>query len=165
LSLDRCPCFLGAGAYRHYSPSVVNAVISRNEFYTSYTPYQPELSQGLLQSIYEYQSLVCALLGMDVSNASMYDGSTAMAEAALMAARLTHRDKIVVSEAVHPEYRDVLRTFTQGLELPIRHSPFAISQPMQPLFLFKLFGIPFFSYTSLVLVGVVLALVMASVQV
>jgi glycine dehydrogenase subunit 1 len=117
--------FLGAGAYQHFIPAALNHLILRGEFYTAYTPYQPEVSQGTLTAIYEYQTLVCQLTGMDAANASMYDGSTAMAEAALMAARLTHRDKIVVAETVHPEYREVLRTFTQGLELPIRHTPYA----------------------------------------
>ncbi len=111
--------FLGAGAYQHFVPAAINHLILRGEFYSAYTPYQPEVSQGTLTAIYEYQTLVCQLTGMDVANASMYDGSTATAEAALMAARLTHRDKIVVSSLVHPEYREVLQTFTQGLDLPI----------------------------------------------
>ncbi len=115
--------FLGAGAYQHFIPAVINHLILRGEFYSAYTPYQPEVSQGTLTAIYEYQTLICQLTGMDVANASMYDGSTAAAEAALMAARLTHRDKIVVSSLVHPEYREVLATFTQGLGLPIVSVP------------------------------------------
>lgn len=107
------PSFLGAGVYSHYSPTVVDHLIQRSEFFTSYTPYQPEISQGTLQYIFEFQTLVCQLTGMEVANASMYDGSTAMAEAYLMAQRVTRRDKIVVATSVHPEYREVARTYTQ----------------------------------------------------
>ena len=105
--------FLGAGVYSHFSPTVVDHLIQRSEFFTSYTPYQPEISQGTLQYIFEFQTLICQLTGMEVANASMYDGSTAMAEAYLMAQRVTRRDKIVVATSVHPEYREVARTYTQ----------------------------------------------------
>ncbi|MFN6963165.1 MAG: aminomethyl-transferring glycine dehydrogenase subunit GcvPA [Pyrinomonadaceae bacterium] len=105
--------FLGAGVYSHYSPTIVDHLIQRSEFFTSYTPYQPEISQGTLQYIFEFQTLVCQLTGMEVANASMYDGSTAMAEAYLMAQRVTRRDRIVVVESVHPEYREVAATYTQ----------------------------------------------------
>src|SRR5436190_7990074 len=113
------PSFLGAGVYSHFSPTIVDHLIQRSEFFTSYTPYQPEISQGTLQYIFEFQTLVCQLTGMEVANASMYDGSTAMAEAYLMAQRVTRRDKIVVATSVHPEYREVARTYTQHGEAEI----------------------------------------------
>jgi glycine dehydrogenase subunit 1 len=113
------PSFLGAGVYSHYSPTIVDHLIQRSEFFTSYTPYQPEISQGTLQYIFEFQTLVCQLTGMEVANASMYDGSTAMAEAYLMAQRVTRRDKIVVASSVHPEYREVAATYTQHGDLEI----------------------------------------------
>ncbi|MGQ9584087.1 MAG: aminomethyl-transferring glycine dehydrogenase subunit GcvPA [Anaerolineae bacterium] len=119
--LNHLPCFLGAGAYRHYVPSVVDQIVSRSEFYTAYTPYQPEISQGTLQAIFEYQTMICDLTGMDVSNASHYDGATALAEAVIMAINVARlrRKKVVLSPSVHPEHREVVRTYTQGMGLTI----------------------------------------------
>jgi glycine dehydrogenase subunit 1 len=116
---DHLVCFLGAGAYNHYIPSVVDHMLRRGEFYTAYTPYQPEISQGTLQAIFEYQSLMTHLTGMEVSNASHYDGATAAAEAVNLAYAQFRgkRKKIVLSPSLHPQYREVIRTYTQGLEL------------------------------------------------
>ncbi|MFQ5895149.1 MAG: aminomethyl-transferring glycine dehydrogenase subunit GcvPA [Nitrospinota bacterium] len=104
-------CFLGAGAYHHFIPTLVDQLASRGEFLTAYTPYQPEISQGTLQAVFEYQTLLCQLTGMEVANASMYEGASALAEAALMALRIARGERVVVSRAVHPEYRRVLRTY------------------------------------------------------
>ncbi|MDQ2843730.1 MAG: aminomethyl-transferring glycine dehydrogenase subunit GcvPA [Acidobacteriota bacterium] len=111
--------FLGAGVYNHFRPVLVDAVVSRGEFLTSYTPYQAEISQGTLTSIFEFQTMVCQLTGMDVANASMYDGSSAVPEAAMMAVRITRRDKVLVARTVHPEYREVLHTYTQHQGIPV----------------------------------------------
>ncbi len=113
-------CFLGGGAYRHYVPAIVRAIVSRGEFMTAYTPYQPEVAQGTLQATYEFQTMVCQLTGMEVANAGMYDGATAFAEAALMACRVTGRDKITVLESVSPAYREVLRTYTEAQGMKIK---------------------------------------------
>jgi glycine dehydrogenase subunit 1 len=111
--------FLGAGAYRHYRPVIIDSLVQRGEFLTSYTPYQPEISQGTLQAMFEFQTMICELTGMEIANASMYDGSTGAAESVLMACRVTGRQGAVVARTVHPEYREVLRTVTKHQEIPI----------------------------------------------
>jgi glycine dehydrogenase subunit 1 len=116
---DRLVCFLGGGAYEHVIPSVVWHLAARAEFYTAYTPYQAEIMQGELQAMYEYQSMLCELTGMDVANASMYDGASAVGEAAVMARDLTRRDQVVVSTTVHPHYRQVLRTYVRHLGIDV----------------------------------------------
>lgn len=122
-ALTQAVSFLGAGAYEHYIPSVVNHVISRSEFYTAYTPYQPEISQGELQAIFEFQTMISELTGMEVANSSMYDGPTALAEAAGVAFAVTRKREILISRTVHPESRAILATQAKGLGLDIREIP------------------------------------------
>ena len=118
-SLNKQTCFLGAGAYDHYIPSIIDHIISRSEFYTSYTPYQPEISQGTLQYLFEYQTLICDLTGMDVANASLYDGGTAIAEAALMACDVSRKKEILVSKTVRPEAIQILKTYAHVQDLEV----------------------------------------------
>ncbi|HAE41421.1 MAG TPA: aminomethyl-transferring glycine dehydrogenase subunit GcvPA [Clostridiales bacterium] len=122
-NLDDYASFLGAGSYDHYIPSVVRHIASRSEFYTSYTPYQPEVSQGTLQYIFEFQSMMAELTGMDVINASMYDGATATAEAAIMAIRVNNRSKVAVSSTIHPETLKVLETYSHFREIELIKIP------------------------------------------
>lgn len=115
--------FLGAGAYHHFSPVLIDHLISRGEFSTSYTPYQPEVSQGTLQAIYEFQTMVCLLTGMEIANASMYDGASALAEAVVMSNRVNRRMEFLVSQGVHPEYRKVTETYTRGSNFSLKEIP------------------------------------------
>jgi glycine dehydrogenase subunit 1 len=116
--------FLGAGAYHHYRPVLIDALISRGEFFTAYTPYQAEIAQGTLQAIFEFQSMICELTGMEVANASMYDGSTAVPESVMMAARITGRSAAVVARSLHPEHREVLATYAKHQGLPVSTAGF-----------------------------------------
>jgi glycine dehydrogenase subunit 1 len=118
---DRRECFLGAGTYNHYSPATVDYVLQRGEFYTSYTPYQPEMSQGMLQAMFEYQSMICRLTGMEVSNASHYDGATALAEGVLLALNAAERkrNRIILSPGVNSQYSEVVRTYLRGTDAEI----------------------------------------------
>lgn len=116
-NLDDFVSFLGAGAYDHYIPSAVAHIISRSEFYTSYTPYQAEISQGILQVFFEYQTMICELTRMDISNASMYDGATALTEAVLMTSNISSRRQVLLPDNLHPEYKEVVKTYTKNLSL------------------------------------------------
>lgn len=122
---DTHACFVGGGVYPHFVPAVVDSLVSRSEFTTAYTPYQPEISQGTLQAIFEWQTMISGLSGCDVANASMYDGASATAEAALMAMRATRRSKVVVAAGLHPHYREVLDTYLDGLRAEIVEAPLA----------------------------------------
>ena len=122
-STSQFASFLGAGSYRRYLPAAVDWILHRSEFLTAYTPYQPEVSQGTLQAIFEFQTMICELTGMDVANASMYDASTATPEAAFMACRVTRREKVIIASTVHPEYREVLDTYAKGPGIEVVTAP------------------------------------------
>ena len=128
VSVKDWPCFIGGGAYNHYSPSAVAHIMGQPQFYTAYTPYQPEVSQGTLQASFEFQSLVCELLGMGVANDSVYDGASAVGEAVLMAQRLTRRERVVLAGSVHPHWREVVQTYVAAREVDIATSRVSIEQ-------------------------------------
>ena len=117
--------FLGAGVYRHYKPVIIDSLVQRGEFLTSYTPYQPEISQGTLQAMFEFQTMICELTGMEIANASMYEGSTGAAEAIMMAVRVTGRNAAVIARTVHPEYREVIRTYATHQDIPLAETGYA----------------------------------------
>src|ERR1017187_10538590 len=119
--------FLGAGVYHHLRPVVADHLISRSEFYSAYTPYQPELAQGTLQAIFEFQTLICQLTGMEVANASLYDGSTALPEAVMMAVRVNGRRRVLLGNSIHPEYRQVLHTYLQHQDISLDEIPYSES--------------------------------------
>ncbi|HEY3060685.1 MAG TPA: aminomethyl-transferring glycine dehydrogenase subunit GcvPA [Chloroflexota bacterium] len=126
VSVKDWPCFIGAGAYNHYAPAAVGHIMGLPAFYTSYTPYQPEVSQGTLQTMFEFQSLVCDLLGLDVANSSVYDGASAVGEAVLMAQRLTRRERVVLAGSVHPQWRDVVRAYVAARGVDIATSQISL---------------------------------------
>jgi glycine dehydrogenase subunit 1 len=128
----RSQFFLGAGAYSHFIPVIIDSLISRSEFLTAYTPYQPELSQGTLQYTFEFQTMICQLTGMDVANASLYDGSTAVAEAVLMADRVTRRNKYLIADSVHPQYREVVAAYTKNLGVTVDYIPVSETGAVDP---------------------------------
>ena len=117
--------FLGAGVYKHYKPVIIDSLVQRGEFLTSYTPYQPEIAQGTLQAMFEFQTMICELTGMEIANASMYDGSTGAAEAIMMAVRVTGRNAAVIARTVHPEYREVVKTYATHQEIPLSEVSYA----------------------------------------
>src|SRR4030088_680921 len=119
VSVRDWPCFIGGGAYNHYSPSAVSHIMGQPNFYTAYTPYQPEVSQGTLQVSFEFQSLVCELLGLDVANDSVYDGASAVGEAVLMAQRLTRRERVVLAGSVHPQWREVVQSYVSARDVDL----------------------------------------------
>ncbi len=122
-TVSQTASFLGAGAYNHFIPAVIDHLVSRSEFYTAYTPYQPEISQGTLQAIFEYQTMICQLTGMDAANASMYDGASACAEGVLMACRATRRRRVLLSRGLHPEYRSTVQTYCRYLDVELEEIP------------------------------------------